>query len=61
MLDTIKTPQRALEHITEQDVDGVEGPPGRWVVTMSGGYSSERRRDTLGREFFESGLFVYEE
>jgi hypothetical protein len=82
--DAIKTLQRALEHITERDDDGVEAPPGRVVVlakvvkkdegpggplkrsrtiisidsssTSSSGHSSERRRDTLDREFIESGI-----
>ena len=85
MPDAIKTLQRALEHITERDDDGVEAPPGKGVVlakvvkkvnnneveglkrsrtvistdssnTSSSGHSSERRRDTLDREFIESGI-----
>ena len=91
MPDAIKTLQRALEHITERDDDGVEAPPGKGVVlakvvkkvnhkevelegpagplkrsrtiisidsssTTSSGHSSERKRDTLDREFIESGI-----
>ena len=88
MPDAIKTLQRALEHVTERDDDGVEAPPGKGVVlakvvkvshnevegsngplkrsgtiisidssnTTSSGHSSERRRDTLDREFIESGI-----
>ena len=89
MPDAIKTLQRALEHITERDDDGVEAPPGKGVVlarvvkkvsrnevqgrsgllkrsrtiisidsssSSSSGHSSERRRDTLDREFIESGI-----
>jgi hypothetical protein len=89
MPDAIKTLQRALEHVTERDDDGVESPPGKGVVlakvvkkvnrnefegpggalkrsrtvisidsssSTSSGHSSERRRDTLDREFIESGI-----
>ena len=89
MPDAIKTLQRALEHITERDGDGVEAPPGEGVVvakfmknvnqkevegpgsslkrsrtiisvdssnTTSSGHSSDRRRDTLDREFIECGI-----
>ena len=89
MPEAIKTLQRALEHVTERDDDGVEPPPGNGVVvakivnkvsqkqvqgagstlkrsttvisidsssTSSSGHSSERRRDTLDREFIESGI-----
>ena len=83
MPDAIKTLQRALEHVTERDIDGVEASPSKSVVvtvhqegegpgasrkrsetilsidtfsTMSSGHSSERRRDTLDREFIESGI-----
>ncbi|KAF8805001.1 hypothetical protein BYT27DRAFT_7193708 [Phlegmacium glaucopus] len=87
MPDAIKTLQRALEHVTQWDNDGIEAPPGKSVVltkvvkkvslkegrggapkrsttiisidslsTSSTGHSSERRRDTLDREFIESGI-----
>ena len=83
MPDAIKTLQRALEHVTERDNDGVEASPNKSVAvtvlkegegpgasrkrsetilsidtlsTVSSGYSSERRRDTLDREFIESGI-----
>ena len=83
MPDAIKTLQRALEHVTERDDDGVEASPNKSMVTtvlkevegpgasrkrsetilsvdtlssMSSGYGSERRRDTLDREFIESGI-----
>ena len=85
MPDAIKTLQRALEHITERDDDGVEASPGNGVAvakvvkvnfkevegpggplkrsrtlistdSSSSGHSSERRRDTLDREFIESGI-----
>ena len=86
MPDAIKTLQRALEHVTERDDDGVEAPPGvvakvvnrvdhnevqgsggavkrsGTIISMdstsstSSGHSSERRRDTLDREFIESGI-----
>jgi abelson tyrosine-protein kinase 1 len=85
MPDAIKTLQRALEHITERDDDGVEAPPGNGVAivkvnfkeveepgrppkrsrtiystdsssTSSSGHSLERMRDTLDREFIESGI-----
>ena len=87
MPDAIKTLQRALEHITEREDDGVEAPLEKGVVLAKvvnqkevegfGGHrrkrsrttisidslsstssapSSERRRDTLDREFIESGI-----
>jgi abelson tyrosine-protein kinase 1 len=83
MPDAIKTLQRALEHVTERDDDGVEASSSKGAVatdlnevegpgasrkrsetilsidtfsTMSSGYSPERRRDTLDKEFIESGI-----
>ena len=83
MPDAIKTLQRALEHVTEWDDDGVEASRSKTVVTtvskevdgtavsrkrsetihsfdtlssMSSGYGSARSRDTLDREFIESGI-----
>ena len=85
MPDAIKTLQRALERIREQDSEGVEAPSGISVAlakvsvkeaegsreaptrsatmnssdsstTRSSGHSSERKRDTLHREFIESGI-----
>ena len=83
MPDAIKTLQRALEHVTDRDDDGVEASASKTVVatvlkevdgtaasrkrsetvhsfdtlsSMSSGYGSERRRDTLDREFIESGI-----
>ena len=83
MPDAIKTLQRALEHVTERDDDGVEASPSKSAVvtvlkevevgatsrkrsetmdsfdtlsSMSRGYRSERRRDTLHTEFIESGI-----
>jgi hypothetical protein len=83
MPDAIKTLQRALEHVTEREDDGVPTSPSKCVVTtvskevnepgasrkrsetilsidtvssISSGYGFERRKDTLDREFIESGI-----
>jgi hypothetical protein len=82
MPEAIKTLQRALEHVKDQDDDVIEeAPPSKPLVasvlvegtagsrkrsetvqsfdtlsSMSSGYGPKRRKDTLDREFIESGI-----